>query len=73
MRRKLLRVIAATALLGLSGCYAYPAYPYGPEYGAPVVAGPVVAVPAPSVYVGGGWGGYGRGCCWGGGYGRGWR
>ena len=72
MRRKLLRVIAATALLGLSGCYAYPAYPaypYGPEYGAPVVA-----VPAPSIYVGGGWGGYGHGCCWGGGgYGHGWR
>ena len=65
MRHTLLRIITATALLALSGCYAYP-YGYGPAYG-PAYAGPVVAVPAPSIYVGGGWG---RG--WGGGYGRGW-
>jgi len=70
MRHTLLRILTATALLALSGCYAYPygPYGYGPAYG-PAYAGPVVAVPAPSIYVGGGWG-HGWG---GGGYGHGWR
>ncbi|MCW3477351.1 hypothetical protein [Limobrevibacterium gyesilva] len=64
---RLLLPAATLALLGLSGCVAYPAY--DGYYAAPA-AGYVYA-PAPRYYYGGGYGyGYGRG--WG--HGRGyWR
>lgn len=50
-------MLVAAVALGLSGCVAYPAGPYGysayPYYYGPPVAG--------AVFIGGGWG---RGCCW---------
>lgn len=58
------RILAAAALLALTGCVYqdYPGY-YAPAYPAPVYAAPTYVVP-PSVYIGGGWGG---GIGWGGG------
>jgi hypothetical protein len=50
-------LLVAAVGLGLSGCVAYPAGPYGYGY-YPAYYGPPVA----GVYVGGG--GWHRGCCW---------
>jgi hypothetical protein len=53
-------LLVAAVALGLSGCVAYPAGPYGYGYGyAPYYYGPPVAG---TVVVGGG--GWHRGCCW---------
>jgi hypothetical protein len=57
---------ALAALLGLTGCVAYPVNEG--YYGAPAVAPGYVYAPAPTVVIGGGWG---RG--WGHGWGHRWR
>lgn len=75
LRLPLIAITALAALIALPGCVAYPVHGYGEGPRAQVY------VPAPSVYVGTGWGyrgggghgGWGGHRSWGHGGGRHWR